>query len=335
MKKIIGFLLLLVFMFAIPVRVWAAPLQDDRVIVGGDFTLASGETLTGNLVIIGGNVTLEAGSIVSGDVALLGGSLTVNGQVNGEIVATGGRLVLGSQAYIAGNVMTTDTNVTRDPDATLNGEFLHNPLEPLKITVTDEDARLSAMNAGFEQLLGLIWFFFRSFMFAALAVLLVMLFPVPNGRAARAITKQPLMSATMGLLTLIAAPLLLIFMAITLILLPVALAGVLALVVILALGWIVLGFELGNRIAGLFNQNWADAVSAGIGTLILSLVVGGFGEIIPCVGWIVPVLAVSFGLGAIVLTRFGTQEISEIPATLSQPPFVSPQAERPRNEGNF
>ncbi|GAB4496229.1 MAG: hypothetical protein OHK0052_05810 [Anaerolineales bacterium] len=323
MKKFIGLLFLVVLMLAVPARVLAAPLHDDRVIVGSDFTLAAGETLSGNLVIIGGDVTLEAGSIVTGDVALLGGQLTIAGQVNGEIVATGGTLTLEAQANIGGNVMMTGTTVTRDPQATLGGEFLHNPLEPLTVTVPGQDGRLSAMDLGFGQLLGLIWFFFRSFMFAALAVLLLMLFPLPNARAARAIAKQPLMAGMIGILTLVAAPLLLVFMAITLILLPVALLGVLVFVVILAISWVALGFELGNRIAKLLNQNWADAVNAGVGTLALSLVAGGFGETIPCVGWIVPILAVCLGLGAIVLTRFGTQEVSEM-VTIPQPPSAAP-----------
>lgn len=323
MKKLAGLLVFIVLMFAIPVRVLAAPLYDDRVIVGSDFTLASGETITGNLVIIGGDVTLEAGSTVTGDVALLGGSLTIAGQVDGEVVATGGMLTLEAQANINGDVMTTGTTITRDPQATLGGEFLHNPLEPLTVTVPGQDGQFSAMDLGFGRLLGLIWFLFRSFMFAALAVLLVMLFPSPNGRVARAIAKQPLMAGLIGLLTLIAAPLLLVFMAITLILLPVALLGVLIFVVILALSWVALGFEIGNRIAKLLNQNWADAVNAGVGTLMLSLVAGGFGEIIPCVGWIVPILAVCLGLGAIVLTRFGMQEATEV-AVSPQPPSVSP-----------
>ncbi len=39
--------------------------QDDKVVFGGSYELASGESLNGNLVVLGGVVTLEQGSIVN------------------------------------------------------------------------------------------------------------------------------------------------------------------------------------------------------------------------------------------------------------------------------
>ncbi len=47
----------------------------DKLVLGGVYTLDSGETLTGSLIVLGGSVTLEAGSTVTGDVVLLGGSM--------------------------------------------------------------------------------------------------------------------------------------------------------------------------------------------------------------------------------------------------------------------
>ena len=47
-------------------------------------------------------------------------------------------------------------------------------------------------------------------------------------------------------------------------------------------------------------------ISAGLGTLLLGIVVGTV-QHVPCVGWIAPVLVGLIGLGAAVITLFGTR----------------------------
>jgi hypothetical protein len=39
---------------------------------------------------------------------------------------------------------------------------------------------------------------------------------------------------------------------------------------------------------------------------LLALVVDATGQIIPCIGWIFPALVAVIGIGALLLTRFGT-----------------------------
>ena len=55
-------------------------------------------------------------------------------------------------------------------------------------------------------------------------------------------------------------------------------------------------------------MEWAPAISAGVGTFILFFVFGGFSELIPCIGWIPQTLVGIWGLGAVLMTRFGTQD---------------------------
>jgi hypothetical protein len=43
-----------------------------------------------------------------------------------------------------------------------------------------------------------------------------------------------------------------------------------------------------------------------LGTLLLTFVVGGIG-MIPCIGWIAPLIVASLGVGGVILTRFGSQ----------------------------
>jgi len=71
-------------------------------------------------------------------------------------------------------------------------------------------------------------------------------------------------------------------------------------------GWLALGMITGRQISRWLNQRWSDPVNAGVGSIVLSLV-ASMANIIPCVGWIVGFLISVIGLGAVVITRFGTQ----------------------------
>ena len=123
-------------------------------------------------------------------------------------------------------------------------------------------------------------------------------------------------------------------MIITICLIPVAF--ILAVVVALAwaFGMIALGLEVGKRLTQAFKWDWAPAASAGLGTFILMLVVGGVDALLPCVGWVVPVLVGMVGFGAVLITRAGTQTYpQEVPyetiAVEEELPPPSPPEELP------
>jgi len=64
--------------------------------------------------------------------------------------------------------------------------------------------------------------------------------------------------------------------------------------------------EVGQRISLALHQDWPLPLSAALGTFVLNFVANGIG-FIPCVGWLVPFLIGLLGLGAVLLSRFGTQ----------------------------
>jgi hypothetical protein len=112
-------------------------------------------------------------------------------------------------------------------------------------------------------------------------------------------------------------------MIVTLILIPVAVlvvfVGVLAIALAWLFGMIALGNEVGERFTQSINQTWAPALTAGFGTFLLMLVGGAIGEI-PCVGWLFVALIGFVGIGAAVLTRFGTRPLQTVPVNVSTPP---------------
>jgi hypothetical protein len=140
-------------------------------------------------------------------------------------------------------------------------------------------------------------------------------------RVTRAIAGQPILSGGVGLLTVIVAPLLFILLAITLILIPVSLLGLLLLAIAWFFGRIAIGLLVGKRLGATIKQDWPAPLAAGLGTFCLVLVIDGIGTIIPCVGWLVPAVVGLVGLGGVLLTRFATQSYPPPTIkTLANPP---------------
>jgi hypothetical protein len=159
---------------------------------------------------------------------------------------------------------------------------------------------------------GIISVIFSSLMLALLAVLISLFLPRPTDRVAQTIETQPVISGAVGLLTLVVTPALFVTLAITVILIPLGLIGLMVFAIALLFGWAALGLVIGNRVSELFHSHWAAPVSAGVGTLILSLIttLGLFltGEsfwTLCCVG--IPLLGLVsiVGLGGVVASKFG------------------------------
>jgi predicted DNA repair protein MutK len=121
---------------------------------------------------------------------------------------------------------------------------------------------------------------------------------------------------------------------ITICLIPVSIIGIIILVVAVVFGWIALGLEVGKRLGIALNQKYQPVVMAGLGTLVLSLVVNGI-NFIPCVGWLAPFLVGAVGLGGVVLSRFGTQTymISAAPVPTGEEAIVEvPPTDEPEEQ---
>jgi len=310
-------LLLVLAVLLVPRAASARGLQDDQVIFGGTFTLYEGESLDGSLVVFGGSVYLEQDSVVQGDVVLMGGFAEVNGTVQGNMVVFGGSIDLGEKAVVMGDVAAVGGTLNRAPGAIVHGQIVEGGAVPFTLQLPSrfEFDNWSAPRWGVSTFpaVGAVWFLFRMFMWAALAVVVAVLFAEPVERVARAALTEPLITVGAGMVTAFLAPVAALVLAITLVLLPASLALVLALGLAWLMGWVALGWEFGRRLAAMLNLDWAPAISAGVGTLILYFVLAGFAQLIPCVGSL-PRLAVGFwGLGAVLLTLFGSREYSNSP----------------------
>jgi hypothetical protein len=320
-------LLILAAIIALPSSVALAKgFADDKVVVGGSYTLEVGEVLDGDLVILGGVVTLETDSTVTGSVTLLGGTLSIDGTVERDVVGIGGVVSLESQAQIRGDLTVVAAALNRAEGSLVEGQVITGLQGPIQLPYPGWRGLPEAprIEFPFPRFWNGLWYLFSAFLWSALAVLVVMFLPNPSDRISQVVTRQPVLSGSLGLLTVVVAPILLVLLFVTILLIPVGLLGVLALAAAWVLGRIAIGLEIGRRMGEMSNREWPAAVAAGIGTFVLSLVVDGISLVIPCVGWLAPALVGVLGIGGVLLTRFGAQPYAPTGGALVVPAPVRP-----------
>lgn len=310
-------LMLVVIIGLIPYPVNAAALNDDQVVMGGSYILKSNETLNGNLIVIGGTARVENDAVVNGSIILLGGQVTVNGIVEKNIHLFAGSASVSDSAIVLGDVYLVSSVLDKSDNADIRGEIKEGGSLPSGFVIPEKPSTITpakpVLPSG-EGLLGklanfmasLLSIFFFSIVSACVAMLIALFVPRHINRVSNAIVASPWVGFLVAVLTIIAFPIIVVILAITIILSPVAVLTTVALALACYLGWVALGTELGTRIAHLFKTTWAMPVSAGMGTLIMGLVLGVI-SLIPCVGWLVVSLIVLIGLGGVILTRFGTR----------------------------
>jgi hypothetical protein len=347
--KIIIFILLLSLLFVPTASARAqTPNGDDVLLIGQNYNLKSDETLNGSLAVIGGNALIEKDSAINGDVvliggnltisgnisgnvAIIGGNLTISGKIDGDIAVVGGQAALSESADVSGNIATIGGQVEKDPGAKVSGKIVDNapvvgipPIPEVPNAPTIPNVPIAPkVNINFNPLWEIVNVTLLALAVAAIGMLLTLFLQPQLERVADAITRQPVMAGSFGLLAVVVTPLALLIMFITLIMIPVAL--VVAIIVTLAwlFGMVALGQEIGERFTKAINQIWAPVLSTGAGTFLLVLI-SGFIGLIPCFGWMLVFVLTLFAIGGVAMTWFGTRSA---PGTMSVIP--TPKVEVP------
>jgi len=338
--KSLTLLFLLVLLLAPASPVYAQGGGPGKIVFGDNFTLESGEELNGDLVVFGGNVTVEEEASLNGNLVVFGGTVSSNGNLNGDVVIFGGQIALDENAVVAGDVVTIGGQLEQAEGAEIKGEVVKNVSPDIQIPNgrIPSDLNPPQVNINSNPFWTVAGIFYRAVILAALAMLVVVFLKPQMENVSQAIVSQPVMSGGVGLLTVFGGPISIfvvaLIMIITLILIPVAAIVVFAGAMAIALAWlfgiIALGNEVGERFTQSINQSWAPAFTAGFGTFLLMLVGGAIGQI-PCVGWLFVVLVGLVGIGAAVLTRFGTRPVQGVMLVTASTPPASPDQVPPAN----
>lgn len=262
------------------------------LIFAGEHQFGPETRLPGDVAMRAGVAEFAAGSRVDGSIYVVGGTLRLNGMVGGDVVILDGRVTLGPDLVIGGDLRLGGGEVVGVETAVIRGETISGAIAlPPEATET---------RAGWD---GLARTWAGALLLAALGGLWANWRPQPLRRTAATTTAHWPATLALGLLALLTLPVLLVLMAFTIVLLPLVLLLLLALFLMLGMGIIALGLRLGEAVAVWRGWSWSAGRATFVGTLLL---LGLFN--LPVAGGVLAVITAVFLFGAVLLTRFGTHE---------------------------
>jgi len=250
-----------------------------------------------NIIKIGDDITIEEGKRVNHVIAI-GGQITLYGAADGNVVSIGDSVVLASSSIVGGNVISIGGVIARG-----NGSEVYGSLTEIN-TSNFSEILATVLNSDWE---GWSWLFavFSIFLYLGLlilSILVVLLIPIPIRVISDAAERRPYRSSFWGLIGLIlVVPLafLLTISVIGVVLVPleisVAIAGGL-------IGFVAVSRLVGHRIFVVLKKPDQTYLRETIWGVTFLWFVGW----IPYVGWMLKVLVLVLGLGAALVTRFGT-----------------------------
>jgi cytoskeletal protein CcmA (bactofilin family) len=280
----------------------------------GNVVVAETGTVTGNVEAFSGNVEIDgtvdgnveafAGNVVLGETAVVGGSLesaagtvTLDGTVQGDARLAAETIALGETAVVRGN-LEYDGQLRRADGATVAGT----------VTRTDDLQIGSGVGpAGVPQFeipefVAVLYGMVVNFLVGAV---LLLAFPDFSASVSERVQSSPLRTGGIGLLALVAVPIALVVVAITIVGIPLSLAGFLVFGLLAWLGSIYGRYAVGSWLVSLTDSEsrWLALAVGVLGVGLLTLV--------PVVVGLVEFLVFLLGFGAVAMglwTRYGGGE---------------------------
>jgi hypothetical protein len=264
---------MLLLCWLLPAATASADDTKDRIVLVGDVLVDRPDT-TGDIVVLDGDVTIRG--TVKGDVIVGDGDVTIRGTVTGDVVAVAGLATLGKRGNVEGDLRYGDKTPVQTPGSKVGGD-------------------VKKFDVGNTSLIGAIGFFigFVVSMFL-LGLILILLAPRAAEAVARTGRRKALVSAGVGLLGIILIPVIAVAACLTIVGIPLGIVLLFLIVPLLAMSYITTALVLGRLI--LKNSKLI--------AFLLGLVVLGLLTLIPIAGGLVAVLAIIFGLGALLVTLF-------------------------------
>lgn len=258
--------------------------------VGGNLEVAAATirvagAVDGNVNAAGANVEISDTATIGGDLEVGASYALVDGAVAGNVVAGAETLELGPNADVGGEFRYDAGTFTESPESMVAGG------------VVQDSSIQGAAGPDFEPFtippwVGVVYGLLASFL---LGVVLLAVFPEFSTAVADRVATDPLKSGGVGLLTLVAVPVVLVLVAITIIGIPLTILGAIAFGIVAWVGsvygqyavgaWALAQFETDNR--------WLALVVGLVGFALLGQ--------IPVLGGFLDLVAFLLGLGAFTL----------------------------------
>lgn len=251
--------------------------------------------IPGILIITGGEAALEPGAVVAGPIYQLDGLLRLEGTVREDLYIFAGDLILSDQAQILGNLNQGGGDIAGNPDRVVSGAV--NTGTGLQIPEVDQPPRRYFLETAVRWIISGV-------ILAGAALLVERRLPEIIHRVQEAVFRYGFVSGAMGVLVGIVGLSLVVLLAYTILLIPVALLGFAVMVFSVVWGWIAMGIRLGkwtaDRYPGFIRERTAIAGVTFLFFIFLNLL-----NLIPFAGGILGITVALVSLGGVFLTRFG------------------------------
>ncbi|MEW5957387.1 MAG: polymer-forming cytoskeletal protein [Chloroflexota bacterium] len=311
------------------------PDRGSQVVFGRDFTLAEGETISGDVAVFGGKVELAEGSQIDGSLAAIGGNVKIDGTVNGDVAALGGDITLGDSATVNGDIALLGGKADIAEGAKLTGDVVNltegkfdghfgdgftvpvPPAPEAPPIPQPPQSEFSGFAFGALSFLkDLAWNIAVIIGLAALSWLVATFMPEQMKLVGDTVAESAPLSFGIGLLTMAVSIVVGIPLLITICLAFIPLLAYILIGIAMLFGWIAIGQLLGDRLMAAIGQTYPNfALSTVVGVVVLTIVTKmPVVSWIPCLGFILGflgglagIILSLTGLGAVLLTRFGSR----------------------------
>ncbi len=255
---------------------------------GGDIHLTKTAKVQENLLAGGGRVEL-AGKI-GRDARVGAGDATLSGEVERDLAVASGSVHLLSKAVVGGKLRYwSEKAPVIDEEATVNGAILRRPL-PEGWSL--ENARRGIVGM---QVMAAVISFLSTLL---LGLVLLRLYPIFTLRVTSTMRERPGPSLGWGTVAMVATPVVAVSFLVTLFALPI---GVILLALYLAMVYLARIYAI-TCLGQLLFRRPPDSSSL-TGPFVAGLVLYSILSLIPIIGGLVTILAILFGLGALLIGK--------------------------------
>lgn len=263
--------------------------------IGGDLMAAGNKVIVPSGSVVGGNAWLAGHDLdllgnVDGNVHAAARNIRLAGSIGGDVELAGESITIASTAVISGDLTyRSSTDATIEPGAEILGDTIFIRAEAPRDMVGGVLASVSAFGMMF--LVGL-------FLLGALQILI---FPDSAAGPAKRMDRNPWLALGVGALILVAGPIAIVLLGISVIGIPITIVLAASYVIALFIGFLVAAGALGRLGARLIGWSadvsfWTRVAALAAGLLFLVIV-----SVIPVIGPLAWCAAAAAGLGALAL----------------------------------
>ena len=245
------------------------------------------------VIVADGTVTVPEDTRSTTSLYVIGGTVRIDGTLDGRLVQFAGNVTAAPAGAVTERYQVFGGTHDVAGDAAVDPEVAAEP-------VTRERSPAESV----------VVFLLQAVVLAVVSFVVGRRYTALLSNVSHSIRHHPVVSGTVGILTIVTLLALFVFMAFTIVLIPVSLLGLLGGALVYLYAYVSVGFLLGRRA----TTDRPGAATAG-GT-VLFLVVSRLLSVVPVVGALLPVVVLVVAIGAVFITYFGLREF--------QPPQLRP-----------